>query len=164
MAEDDTEGAASATTDPRPLLLWDGHDCWDDVQKGTEEITNIYMEHYKWYAPYSAKHLMRQSTSGGKRAKRFRFLQGDEANMCKVWEARAAKRHRGLMHNISEKGGPHHWIPDDIFKRYVDFWASPEYQAIRRANKSNRASSMGSTGGSLHTGDRSLTRPLRRRW
>ncbi|MED6203535.1 hypothetical protein PIB30_000623 [Stylosanthes scabra] len=52
------------------------------------------------------------------------------------------------MHKIREKGPPHHWIPNDIWKRYVDFWASPEYQAMRRANKSNRASS---TGGSLHT-------------
>ncbi|MED6187550.1 hypothetical protein PIB30_077557 [Stylosanthes scabra] len=66
MAEDDAEAAASATTGPRPLLLWDGHDCWDDVRKGTKEITNVFMEHYKWYAPYSAKHRMRRSSSGGK--------------------------------------------------------------------------------------------------
>ncbi|MED6159552.1 hypothetical protein PIB30_043264 [Stylosanthes scabra] len=155
MAEDDTEAAASATADPRPLLLWDDHDCWDDVRRGTKEITNVFMEHYKWYAPYSAKHL------NGDRILRSSFLQGDEANMRKAWEARAAKRHRGLIHNIREKGAPHHWIPDDIWKWYVDFWASPEYQAMRRANKSNRASS---TGGSLHT-EGSITYPAtRRRW
>ncbi|MED6119571.1 hypothetical protein PIB30_013005 [Stylosanthes scabra] len=25
--------------------------CWDDVKKGTKEITNVFEEHYKWYAP-----------------------------------------------------------------------------------------------------------------
>ncbi|MED6184545.1 hypothetical protein PIB30_048378 [Stylosanthes scabra] len=77
------------------------------------------------------------------------FSRSDEANMRATWEIRAAKRHRGLMHNIREKGAPHHQIPDDIFKRYEAFWRSLEYQAMRRANKANRASS---TSGSLHTG------------
>ncbi|MED6173965.1 hypothetical protein PIB30_064628 [Stylosanthes scabra] len=80
--------------------------------------------------------------------KRFKFHRGDEANMCKAWEIRMVKAW-GLMHNIHEKGAPHHWIPDDIFRRYEEYWRSPEYQAMRRANKANRASS---TGGSLHTG------------
>ncbi|MED6150305.1 hypothetical protein PIB30_071111 [Stylosanthes scabra] len=66
VAEDDTEAAASATVDPRPLLIWDGHDCWDDVRARTKEITNIFMEHYKWYAPYSTRHLMRLANSGGR--------------------------------------------------------------------------------------------------
>ncbi|MED6198649.1 hypothetical protein PIB30_068467 [Stylosanthes scabra] len=47
------------------------------------------------------------------------------------------------------------WISDDIFARYEAFWRSPEYQAMWRANKTNRASS---TGGSLHTGG-SITYP-----
>ncbi|MED6194633.1 hypothetical protein PIB30_030258 [Stylosanthes scabra] len=158
VAEDDTEAAASATADPWPLLIWDGHDCWDDVRAGTKEITNIFMEHYKWYAPYSARHLMRLSNSGGRSGG---FAQGDEANIRKAWEIRAAKCHRGMMHNICEKGAPHHWILDDIFRRYLDYWASANYQAMRRANKSNHTSS---TGGSLHTGGRSLTLPLQRRW
>ncbi|MED6187709.1 hypothetical protein PIB30_064190 [Stylosanthes scabra] len=51
VAEDDIETTASATADPHPLLVWDGHDCRDDVRAGTKEITNIFMEHYKWYAP-----------------------------------------------------------------------------------------------------------------
>ncbi|MED6126645.1 hypothetical protein PIB30_080453 [Stylosanthes scabra] len=42
MVEDDTEAATSATADPRPLLIWDRHDCWDDVRKGTKEITERY--------------------------------------------------------------------------------------------------------------------------
>ncbi|MED6160560.1 hypothetical protein PIB30_052499 [Stylosanthes scabra] len=49
--------------------------------------------------------------------KRFRFRRGDEANMHKAWEIRTAKCHRGMIHNICEKGAPHHWIPDDIFRR-----------------------------------------------
>ncbi|MED6164046.1 hypothetical protein PIB30_085896 [Stylosanthes scabra] len=61
--------------------------------------------------------------------KRFRFVRGDEANIRKAWEIRAAKRHRGMMHNIREKGAPHQWIPDDIFRRYLDYWASADYQA-----------------------------------
>ncbi|MED6225960.1 hypothetical protein PIB30_098634, partial [Stylosanthes scabra] len=87
--------------------------------------------------------------------KRFRFARGDEANIRQAWEIMAAKRHWGMMHNIREKGAPHHWIPDDIFRRYVDYWASADYQAMWRANKSNRASS---TGGSLYTGG-SITYP-----
>ncbi|MED6149751.1 hypothetical protein PIB30_065576 [Stylosanthes scabra] len=83
VADEDAEAAASATADTRPLLIWDGHDCWDQ--------------------------------------KRFRFRRGDEANMRKAWESRAAKRHRGLMHNIREKGAPHDWIPNDIFARYEAF-------------------------------------------
>ncbi|MED6173283.1 hypothetical protein PIB30_057891 [Stylosanthes scabra] len=27
---------------------------------------NVFMEYYKWYAPYSAKHLMRKSSFGGR--------------------------------------------------------------------------------------------------
>ncbi|MED6183990.1 hypothetical protein PIB30_043021 [Stylosanthes scabra] len=88
--------------------------------------------------------------------KRFRFARGDEANIRKAWEIMAAKRHRGMMHNIREKGAPHHWISDGIFRRYLDFWASADYQAMRRANKSNRASS---TSGSLHTRGGSITYP-----
>ncbi|MED6115595.1 hypothetical protein PIB30_092153 [Stylosanthes scabra] len=109
----------------------------------------------------SARHLMRLLSSGGRSGGRFRFARGDEANIRKAWEIRAAKRHRGMMHNIREKGAPHHWIPDDIFRRYVDYWASVDFQAKRRANKSNRASIIG---GSLHTGGRPLTLPLQRRW
>ncbi|MED6160836.1 hypothetical protein PIB30_055037 [Stylosanthes scabra] len=107
---------------------------WDDVRKGTKEITNIFMEHYNWYVPYSAKHQMRQSNSGG------RSGLGDHGGQApSVDDAQ----------HILEKGAPYHLIPDDIFKRYVDFWASPGYQAMQRANKSNHASN---TGGSLHTG------------
>ncbi|MED6213364.1 hypothetical protein PIB30_092408 [Stylosanthes scabra] len=69
VVEDDTEAAASATADTHPLLIWDGH-CWDDVRKGTKGITNIFMEYYKWYAPYSAKHLMSLSNSGGRSGRR----------------------------------------------------------------------------------------------
>ncbi|MED6207157.1 hypothetical protein PIB30_033257 [Stylosanthes scabra] len=141
VVEDDTEAVASAIADPRPLLLWDGHDCWDDVRAGTKEITNIFLEHSKWYAP--------QFSQAPDEAIEFWFARGNEANIRKAWEIRAAKRHRGMMHNIREKGAPHHWIPDDIFRRYVDYWASADFQARRRANKSNRASI---TGGSLHTG------------
>ncbi|MED6125974.1 hypothetical protein PIB30_073762 [Stylosanthes scabra] len=144
VAEDDTEAAASATADPRPLLIWDGHGCWDDVRAGTKEIMNIFMEHYKWYTP-----LFSQAPDEAiefwweEWRKRFRFAQGDEANIRKAWEIRAAKRQLGMMHNIREKGAPHHWIPDDIFRRYVDYWASADYQAMQRANKSNCASSTG---------------------
>ncbi|MED6155910.1 hypothetical protein PIB30_009973 [Stylosanthes scabra] len=72
------------------------------------------MEHYNWYPPYSAKHLMRQSSFGG--------------------------RSDG---------------------RYEEYWRSPEYQVMRRANKANRASR---TGGSLHMGIRPPIRPLQRIW
>ncbi|MED6159070.1 hypothetical protein PIB30_038944 [Stylosanthes scabra] len=64
MAEDDTEAATSVIADPRQLLIWDGHGCWDDVRKGTKEITSVFMEHYKLYAPNLAKHLTRQSAYG----------------------------------------------------------------------------------------------------
>ncbi|MED6221599.1 hypothetical protein PIB30_056352 [Stylosanthes scabra] len=101
----DTEAAGSATADTRLFLLWDGHDCWDDVKKGTKEITDVFQEHYKWYPPSSAKHLMRQSSSDGSSGE---FRRGDEANMRKAWEIRAAKHHRGLMHKIREAGAPHH--------------------------------------------------------
>ncbi|MED6149659.1 hypothetical protein PIB30_064672 [Stylosanthes scabra] len=133
-----------------PQQIWDGHDCWDQVKKGTTEITNVFKEHYKWYAPLFS-HAPDEAIDfwWEEWRKRFRFHRGDEANMRKAWESRAAKRHWGLMHNIREKGAPHDWIPDDIFARYEAFWRSPEYQVMRRANKTNRASS---TGGSLHTG------------
>ncbi|MED6196332.1 hypothetical protein PIB30_046507 [Stylosanthes scabra] len=75
--------------------------------------------------------------------------------MHKACEIRAAKHHRGLMHNIREKGAPHYWIPDDIFKQYEAIWRASEYQAMRRANKPNRASS---TSESLRTGG-SITYP-----
>ncbi|MED6161559.1 hypothetical protein PIB30_061937 [Stylosanthes scabra] len=156
VADEDAETAASATADTRPLLIWDGHDCWDEVKKGTTEITNVFKEHYKWYAPLFS-HAPDEAIDfwWEEWRKRFRLRRGDEANMRKAWETRAAKRHRGLMHNIWEKGAPHDWIPDDIFARYEAFWRSPEYQAMRRANKTNRASS---TGGSLYTGG-SITYP-----
>ncbi|MED6206342.1 hypothetical protein PIB30_025887 [Stylosanthes scabra] len=128
VADEDAEAVASAIADTRPLLIWDGHD-WN--------------------------HGDHQRVQGALQVKRFRFPRGDEANMRKAWESKVAKRHRGLMHNIQEKGAPHDWIPDDIFARYEAFWRSPEYQAMRRANKTNRASS---TGGSLHTGG-SITYP-----
>ncbi|MED6196331.1 hypothetical protein PIB30_046506 [Stylosanthes scabra] len=66
VADEETEAVASAKADTRPLLIWDGHDCWDDVKKETMEITNVFQEHYEWYAPSSAKHLMRQSSSSGR--------------------------------------------------------------------------------------------------
>ncbi|MED6127344.1 hypothetical protein PIB30_087260, partial [Stylosanthes scabra] len=66
-----------------------------------------------------------------------------------AWLARAAKRLRELFHSIREKGYPSDWIPDDIFKQLKEYWASNEYLALKRTNKSNRASS---AGGSLHTG------------
>ncbi|MED6196686.1 hypothetical protein PIB30_049686 [Stylosanthes scabra] len=96
VADEDAEAAASATADTRPLLIWDGHDCWDQVKKGTTEITNVFKEHYKWYAPLFSH------------------------------------------------------APDEA----IDFWWE-EWRAMRRANKTNRASS---TGGSLHTGG-SITYP-----
>ncbi|MED6125212.1 hypothetical protein PIB30_066524 [Stylosanthes scabra] len=144
VADEDTEAAASATADTRPLLIWDMHDCWDEVKKGTTEITNVFKEHYKWYAPLFS-HAPDEAIDfwWEEWHKRFRFRRGDEANMRKAWETRAAKRHRGIMHNIREKGAPHDWIPDDIFARYEAFWRSPEYRAMRRANKTNRASSTG---------------------
>ncbi|MED6169601.1 hypothetical protein PIB30_022670 [Stylosanthes scabra] len=101
VADEDAEAAASATADTRPLLIWDGHDC-----HAPDEAIDFWWEEWR---------------------KRFRFRRGDEANMRKAWESRAAKRHRGLMHNIREKGAPHDWIPDDIFARYEAFWRSPEY-------------------------------------
>ncbi|MED6211095.1 hypothetical protein PIB30_070262 [Stylosanthes scabra] len=142
VAEDDTEAAASATADPRPML--------DDVRARTKEITNIFMEHYKWYAPQFSQEPDEAIEFWWEEwRRRFRFARGNEANIRKAWEIRAAKRHRGMMHNIREKGAPHHWIPDDIFRCYVDYWASADFQARGRANKSNHASI---TGGSLHTG------------
>ncbi|MED6152348.1 hypothetical protein PIB30_091089 [Stylosanthes scabra] len=122
VADDDTEDTASATADTRPLLICDEH----DYQPPNEAIEF-------WWEEWLIKEIQ--------------VPRGDEANMRKDWEIRAAKRHRRLMHNIR--------------RRYVDFLASPEYQAMRRANKANRACS---TGGSLHTGGLQHTRPLRRRW
>ncbi|MED6126134.1 hypothetical protein PIB30_075408 [Stylosanthes scabra] len=132
----------------REPLLWSSVECggWGDVRRDGD---------FQQFATAPARWLW------GLVGLRVRFARGDEADIGKAWEIRAAKRHQGMMHNIREKGAPHHWIPDDIFRRYLDYWDSADYQAKRRANKFNRASS---TGESLHTGGRPVILPLQRRW
>ncbi|MED6204030.1 hypothetical protein PIB30_005433 [Stylosanthes scabra] len=54
-----------------------------------------------------------------------------------------------MMHEIRNKGAPHGWIRDDLWKRLVEFWRQEDYKKLKQTNKRNRTSE---TGGSLHTG------------
>ncbi|MED6210544.1 hypothetical protein PIB30_065073 [Stylosanthes scabra] len=85
VADEDAEAAASAIADTRLLLIWDEHDCWDQVKKGTTEITNVFKEHYKWYAPLF-NHTPDEAIDfwWEEWHKRFRFRRDDEANMRKA--------------------------------------------------------------------------------
>ncbi|MED6180451.1 hypothetical protein PIB30_010380 [Stylosanthes scabra] len=85
VADEDANAAASATADTRPLLIWDGHDWWDEVKKGTTKITNVFKEHYKCYAPLF-NHAPDEVIDfwWEEWHKRFRFRGGDEANMRKA--------------------------------------------------------------------------------
>ncbi|MED6192560.1 hypothetical protein PIB30_011356 [Stylosanthes scabra] len=154
--EDDEDEEASIASDDRSLLRWDRHDCWLPIKKGMEQITTVFKSCYNWYVPHF--HLAPQEaidTWWDEWKKAFRFRKAEADMMRDTFLARASKRLRELFHGIREKGYPSHWIPDDIFKRLKEYWASPEYQAMKRTNKANRASV---TGGSLHT-EGSITYP-----
>ncbi|MED6184364.1 hypothetical protein PIB30_046763 [Stylosanthes scabra] len=124
---DDEDEEASIVSDNRPLLRWDRHDC----------------------TLGSHRHLVGRVKEG------FQVHKGEADKMRDAWLVRASKRLRELLHGICEKGYSSQWVPDDIFKRPKDYWASDEYQALKRTNKANRASS---TGRSLYTGG-SVTYP-----
>ncbi|MED6185441.1 hypothetical protein PIB30_057102 [Stylosanthes scabra] len=113
------------------------------MKKGTEKITTVFKSCYKWYVPHF--HLAPKeaiNTWWDEWKKAFRFRKGESEKMHDAWLARAAKRLRELFH-------------DDILRCLKEYWASEEYQALKRTNKANRASS---AGGSLHT-RRSITYP-----
>ncbi|MED6182438.1 hypothetical protein PIB30_028431 [Stylosanthes scabra] len=124
--EDDEDKEASIAGEDRPLLRWDRQDCWLPMKKGTEQITTVFKSCYKWYVPHF--HLAPQEaidTWWDEWKKAFRFCKGEADMMRDAWLARASKRLRELFHGIREKGYPSHWIPDDIFKRLKEYWASP---------------------------------------
>ncbi|MED6127345.1 hypothetical protein PIB30_087261 [Stylosanthes scabra] len=49
---DDEDEEASVAGDTRPLLRWDGKDCWLPMKKGMEQITTVFKSCYKWYVPH----------------------------------------------------------------------------------------------------------------
>ncbi|MED6213937.1 hypothetical protein PIB30_098274 [Stylosanthes scabra] len=153
---DDEDEQASVADDTRPLLRWDGHDCWLPMKTRTKQITTIFKSCYKWYVPHF--HLAAEeaiNTWWDKWKKAFKFRKGESEKMHDAWLARAAKRLQKLFHGIRERGYPSDWIPNDIFKQLKEYWASEEYLALKRTNKANRASS---ASGSLYTGG-SITYP-----
>ncbi|MED6218072.1 hypothetical protein PIB30_023607 [Stylosanthes scabra] len=117
------------------------------MKKWTEQITTIFKNCYKWYVPHFHLAPQKAIITWWDDWKVFRFRKGEADKMRNAWLARASKRLRELFHGIREKGYPSYWIPDDIFKRLKEYWASNEYQALKRTNKANRASVIG---GSLH--------------
>ncbi|MED6226060.1 hypothetical protein PIB30_099784 [Stylosanthes scabra] len=110
--------AASGTLDTRQELSFDGSSCWFPPRVGTEYISEIYYNHYKWYVPVF---------SMAPEHSHFRFRKGEEEKMYRAWRARAAKRLRDLFYEIREEGAPTDWIPPDILVRLKEYWASEDF-------------------------------------
>ncbi|MED6222141.1 hypothetical protein PIB30_061615 [Stylosanthes scabra] len=142
--------AASSTLDTCQELSFDGSSCWFPPRVGTEYISEIYYNHYKWYVPVfsMAPEHVRQFWWNQFRS-HFRFRKGEEEKMYRAWRARAAKRLRDLFYEIRKEGAPTDWIPPDILVRLKEYWASEDFAKVSKRGKQARASV---TCGSLHTG------------